>query len=183
MKTSFTIGDNNTLYNNFYEDVAESSLDNEYPLGGLGRKWIDAVMYTDYTGSYTFPFQGDLTAEWDLIDELGLSGNKAWVSFKANWNELDRLLSAALNRNFKELWMFFQPNDPEKRQWSTCEEEYAKVIEFREVAARHGMIRKLGPWRRKCISVEIPGCRSKSIHVSKGTYNGYNPWTKMEIFP
>jgi hypothetical protein len=185
LKTTFTIGENNTWYNNYYEDVAESTSDNYYPSGGIGKRWIDAVMYTDYVGAFKTVWTGDVTDEWDAIEKLGYSGQKAWISLKENWGELDDLLHAARARNYKELWMFFQPNDKDKKEWNTCEEEYKRVIEFREAAVRHGMIYKIGPWHRRCISVEIPGCRESLKKGGKGKYtiDGYNPWLKEEIFP
>jgi hypothetical protein len=167
--TTFTIGNYNSGWNNWWKDIVEFPKPLYPPIGSKGRNWIDSIIYTGYGD--------DAVSEWDEITNSGYGGNKAFISLQKNFAAIPQRLAAARNRNMKELWIFMQAN--EFPTWTKCWQELEVINSFRDQAVKAGLIRKIeGPPFRKCILIEIPGCRdryNRGTNAIKHSYS-FDPW-------
>jgi len=190
MNSEFVFGAFNTSWNNNWEDIVELNR-LEYVVEGenSSQKWVDSILYQGY--HYT-RLDFDQSPEWRLLDSAGMSGKRGVISLSADYTsssdyEFLILFDTANDLGYNEIMCF--PQEVKTPEWSTCEEYEKRLAIFCNAAAAKGFLQRNATYQRKCVQIEIPGCK-EGLYDPRAKYDPYydpllsfNPWKKETFFP
>jgi len=163
LDTKFVVGEHNAIGNNYWRELL-NQLD-ALPKIEYWPNWIDSISYQAYGTEWGWAGKvlgyHDQSSEWQLLDDSGWSGGRAWISLQADHGEFDTLFKNANELNWNEMWLFPQADD--NPDWNDCDTYKQYLTEFLDAAARKGFVRRVPITERRCITYRIPGCKDGAI--------------------